>query len=229
LNAGEQVEEEATGLPTEQEAEEVAELMLAVLYQLLPEVLCRCCWYRRCRNHDGGDTYFDGGVVLAKGGKGGILNNSNGALGGSASESVGTTRYRGGNGANGTAVYSGGGGGGAGNLGNGGDAPDSDLNDGAPGDGTPLYGGSGGTGVMDQSAGDESGYIYGGGGSGAAKSRRWSYKSTEVVVPTESFLFHGLPQYSIHKIQAIRQYCQTGVQTMDTLQVISYPITRLSS
>ncbi|MFH0865110.1 MAG: GEVED domain-containing protein [Bacteroidota bacterium] len=107
--------------------------------------------------------------VYAQGGAGGAAANggtANGGTGSSAS-SIGTTKYAGGNGANGTASISGGGGGGAGSTGAGGNASGVTA-----GTGTSLSGGNGGAG--DNTPLSESdglpGSTYGGGGSGAMVS-----------------------------------------------------------
>lgn len=112
---------------------------------------------------NGGNSSFDATTVVAAGGLGGENNNVGGGSGGAISSSIGTIKYAGGNGGNGTlaATYSGGGGGAAGTNGAGGAALGI-----TPGVGTATYGGSGAAGITAVNNGNL-GNTYGGGGSGA--------------------------------------------------------------
>ena len=102
-------------------------------------------------------------LVYAEGGAGGAAPNGGTAPGGtgSAANSIGDVVFPGGNGANGTATYSGGGGGGAGSGGAGGNASGT-----TGGAGTAEEGGNGAAGLTAGGNG-LAGYNYGGGGSGA--------------------------------------------------------------
>lgn len=112
-------------------------------------------------NSAGGNSSFNSGWVVGAGGKGGYSNSTAGGAGGAVSNSVGTIKYKGGNGSSGGTSYSGGGGGGAGSFGAGGDASGSTA-----GAGSSLNGGAGGAGVNGSTNG-KIGNNYGGGGSGA--------------------------------------------------------------
>jgi hypothetical protein len=119
-------------------------------------------------NAAGGDSWFQNNfTVMAKGGSSVPTNQRNGANGGSAAASVGTLKYDGGNGADGTtsgSFYSGGGGGGAGSTGAGGDATGA-----TGGTGTANDGGNGANGMSSNGNG-LAGNNVGGGGSGGRKS-----------------------------------------------------------
>ncbi len=115
---------------------------------------------------DGGDTYWvNSSTVMAKGGKAATI--PTGGAGGTAADSVGTTKYSGGTGANGNLNTNnppgGGGGGGAGSTGNGKDA--SGTSGGAA---TSEYGGAGGNGAAAAGSG-EHGNNYGGGAGGGGR------------------------------------------------------------
>ena len=111
---------------------------------------------------DGGDSLWDSGSqIKAAGGKGGLSATTKG-LGGAVSDSIGSTIYKGGDGANGGTV-SGGGGGGGGSTGEGGNAT---LNIG--GAGASEDGGGGGSGVTN--ADGNPGSPAGGGGAGARRT-----------------------------------------------------------
>jgi hypothetical protein len=112
---------------------------------------------------NGNNSVWDtGSEVLAAGGKGG-LGTTTGGLGGLVADSVGTTRFKGGDGANASTTVSGGGGGGAGTTGAGGNATI-----GTAGTGTTVGGGAGGAGVTN--ANGNPGSTAGGGGSGARRT-----------------------------------------------------------
>lgn len=111
---------------------------------------------------DGNPTFWnDGSQVKATGGKGGASTTTKG-LGGAVVDSVGTTIFKGGDGADG-GTLSGGGGGGAGSTGAGGNAL---LGNG--GTGTTVGGGNGGAGVTNTDG--NPGSSAGGGGSGARRT-----------------------------------------------------------
>jgi hypothetical protein len=118
---------------------------------------------------DGVDTYFiSATTVMAKGGDGSAT--ATGAYGGSASDSVGDTKYAGGNGGNGVSGQGGGGGGGSGGLtsagGNGGNASSGTGGAaGAAGSGSPggAVGGAGGN----DGSGANAGVAPGGGAGGS--------------------------------------------------------------
>ncbi len=111
---------------------------------------------------DGNPSFWDtGSQVKAAGGKGGN-GTTTGGLGGATIDCVGTTTFKGGDGANG-ATLSGAGGGGAGSSGAGGNATA-----GVAGVGTSTGGGNGGTGVTN--ADGNPGSTAGGGGSGASRT-----------------------------------------------------------
>ncbi|HET9571400.1 MAG TPA: hypothetical protein VFP20_08355 [Bacteroidales bacterium] len=115
---------------------------------------------------NGGNSYY-GTTVVAEGGRGGTNKQITAGAGGSVANSVGTTVYAGGNGANGLnsgSKYSGGGGGGAGNTGAGFNATAS-----TGGAGKIQYGGTGANGLTANGDGN-SGGTYGGGGSGGFRS-----------------------------------------------------------
>lgn len=115
---------------------------------------------------NGGTTSFNSTSVVAVGGQGAGTNSAGGALGGSASSSIGDIVYSGGSGgsgSNGKNANSGGGGGGAGSSGAGGNASGM-----VAGTGTSENGGNGGNGVSASSNG-LGGNLFGGGGSGAAQ------------------------------------------------------------
>ena len=128
----------------------------------------------------GGDTSFNAGAVLAKGGTGGVgcaagvtgqtLNtNCPGGAGGLASASVGTTAYSGGAGAVGTGNTSSGGGGGGG--GSGGSAASGNSGSTTNGAAAVTGGGPGGNGAIQvgaQGSGRPPASGPGGGGGGAA-------------------------------------------------------------
>ncbi len=111
---------------------------------------------------DGNPTFWtDGSMVKAAGGKGGAGTTTKG-IGGAIIDSVGSTIFKGGDGADGGTI-SGGGGGGAGSGGDGGSA-----NAGTAGLGTAQGGGNGGTGVTN--ANGNPGISAGGGGAGARRT-----------------------------------------------------------
>lgn len=111
---------------------------------------------------DGNFSQWETGLdVKAAGGKGGASTTTKG-LGGAVIDSVGTTVFKGGDGADGGTV-SGGGGGGAGSTGAGGNA-----SAGTAGTGTSQGGGTGGAGVTN--ANGIAGSSAGGGGSGARRT-----------------------------------------------------------
>lgn len=101
-------------------------------------------------------------AVKAAGGLGG-LGTTTGGLGGSVANSVGTSIYKGGDGASAPTTISGGGGGGAGTTGAGGNAAA-----GTAGTGTTVGGGVGGAGITN--ANGNPGNAVGGGGSGARRT-----------------------------------------------------------
>lgn len=116
--------------------------------------------------NNGANSYFqDGSMVLAAGGKGVAQNVTTGGAGGQISQSVGTTRYSGGNGGNGSGSIAGGGGGGAGTTvgGNNGSAP-------AGGAGGNAFGGDGGNGRSGSTGVGVNGLNAGGGGGGTYRS-----------------------------------------------------------
>ena len=117
----------------------------------------------------GGDSTFNGNVVVAKGGAGGdgaSSNNSGGSgASGSAAGGVGDIVFAGGDGASGTSSRGGAGGGGAGSNGSGGDA-----NRTTAGSGTTVGGGDGGSGRTSSGSGDDGNTAGGGGGGGYAGS-----------------------------------------------------------
>lgn len=115
----------------------------------------------------GGASSFGGALVSANGGNGAPGNSATGAAGGTTS-GVGTSKFSGGNGANGSYTrpnrYSGGGGGGAGAYANGSNG--NQINGGAGG---VHSGGNGANGRSDRGVGSN-GNGYGGGGSGGYAS-----------------------------------------------------------
>jgi hypothetical protein len=118
----------------------------------------------------GGDTSFNSGAIIAKGGSTG--SNGTGGAGGSAASSTGTTKYSGGNGGNASAGNGGGGGGAAGDAGNGSNGATTNggaggINDG--GNGSILISGTGWAGfdLGNQDTRYGSNYAGGGGGGGA--------------------------------------------------------------
>ena len=115
----------------------------------------------------GGDSTFDGNVVIAKGGEGGQSYESGYQPGqGSTSGGAGDTVYAGGSGsAGGTGTTGGAGGGGGGSTGTGGSASGN-----TPGTGTSVGGGDGGAGLTASGNGNI-GNIYGGAGGAAASTR----------------------------------------------------------
>lgn len=113
-------------------------------------------------SNGGNSLWATGTEVLAAGGKGG-LGATTGGLGGAVADSVGTTRYKGGDGGTANTTISGGGGGGAGTTGAGGNATI-----GTAGTGTTVGGGAGGAGVTN--ANGNAGTAAGGGGSGARRT-----------------------------------------------------------
>lgn len=115
----------------------------------------------------GNDSYWgDGSVLKAKGGAGG-LSYANGGTGGQGSTTggLGTTVYKGGNGANYALNIAGGGGGGAGNTGNGNNA-----NSYIGGVYKNVYGGAGGNGSNVASGNGALGGTYASGGGAPTKS-----------------------------------------------------------
>src|SRR5690606_7014212 len=120
-------------------------------------------------NQHGGDTYFGANIVRAQGGRGLTVDVTNGALGGSAENSVGQVKYNGGNGGNASGVNSGGGGGGAGSTG-----PGNNASGRTGGAARSDNGGSGGSGgqatciVVCLAGYGTVGNNYGGGGGGSA-------------------------------------------------------------
>lgn len=139
-----------------------------------------------------------GTEVRAASGKGG-LGTTTGGLGGLVADSIGTVRFKGGDGANG-GTTSGGGGGGAGTTGAGGNATA-----GTAGTGTTVGGGTGGTGVTN--ANGNPGVAAGGGGSGARRTSgnrsggggaagqiRITYAVVTITVSDGSVAYGGRPQ-----------------------------------
>ncbi|MDD2986533.1 choice-of-anchor D domain-containing protein [Flavobacterium sp.] len=113
---------------------------------------------------DGGDSWFDNEtVIFAKGGNTVANNSTTGALGGSASDCIGTIRRSGGNGANGASSYGGGGGSSASDVANGNNATN---RYGA----TIANGGNGGNGRNSSSGNGSSASSPGGGGGGALRT-----------------------------------------------------------
>jgi hypothetical protein len=110
---------------------------------------------------NGGNSSFANTIVVAAGGSSAANNSSTGGNGGSAAASTGTTKFAGGNGANGSGSNAGGGGGGAGTEGAGGNAS---LSTG--GAGTLTGGGDGGNGRTGSQGQGLPGSTYGGGGGG---------------------------------------------------------------
>lgn len=154
---------------------------------------------------DGVDGNFSqwasGTEVKAAGGKGGLATTT-GGLGGAVADSIGTVRFKGGDGANGGTV-SGGGGGGAGTTGAGGNA-----NAGTAGTGTFDGGGGGGAGVTN--ANGNPGIAAGGGGSGARRTTanrdggggasgqiRITYAVVTITVSDGSIAYGGRPQSTL--------------------------------
>jgi len=148
-------------------------------------------------NGVGGDTSFNSGTVLAKGGNGGAATSGTGGTGGSATNSTGTTKWNGGNGASATHSsgqnYGGGGGAGGDTAAGGNGSGRTSGAGGATGGAASVtstggdaprgnfygtnYAGSGGTGAKSRDAGDDgpdtfypggSGGLFGGGGGGTA-------------------------------------------------------------
>lgn len=111
---------------------------------------------------DGGNTSWNSNEVKAAGGKKGLGTTTAGA-GGLVADSVGTTRFAGGNGAAGSGSGGGGGGGGAGTTGAGNNA--SVLTGGAA---KTLGGGAGSTGAANASSAP--GSVYGGASAGAGRT-----------------------------------------------------------
>lgn len=113
-------------------------------------------------NAPGGDSYFwNNSTILAKGGNSVDLNTSTGAQGGDSSSCIGTTKYSGGQGADGVYVgYSGGGGSSAGTTLIGTNATN------ISGATAPSGGGDGGNGKSSASNGTSGNLIGGGGGGG---------------------------------------------------------------
>jgi hypothetical protein len=142
-----------------------------------------------------------GTEIRAAGGSGGLATTT-GGLGGAVGDSVGTTRFKGGDGANG-GTTSGGGGGGGGTTGAGGNAVA-----GTEGTGTATGGGAGGAGVTN--ANGNPGTTAGGGGSGARRTNgnrdggdgasgqiRITYAVVTITVSDGSVAYGGRPQATI--------------------------------
>jgi hypothetical protein len=116
---------------------------------------------------NGGSSSFDSpATVLALGGSGVASNTSTGGTGGLATGCIGTLKFNGGSGANGSGTtYGGGGGGGAGSSGIGGTSVNA-----TGGSGTANYGGNGGNGRSTTQGNGLGGNVYGGGGGGALRT-----------------------------------------------------------
>lgn len=115
---------------------------------------------------DGGDSWFiNNTTILAKGGVSVANNGTTGGAGGTAAASIGTVKFSGGNGANGsTGSYGGGGGSSAGTASNGGNGATN------TGGNAPTGGGNGGNGRNTTSGSGSLGSSPGGGGGGALRT-----------------------------------------------------------
>lgn len=119
----------------------------------------------------GSDTWFDGtGILLAKGGGGGVRLTYLGGVGGSSGAGVGDVLYSGGNGGDAVSGFGGGGGGASGSIfGDGSTGLSSSNNNGVNG-GTALSGGTAGVGGLGGLApgtgGSGEAHLIGGGGGG---------------------------------------------------------------
>lgn len=117
----------------------------------------------------GQDSWFaNATTIMAKGGNSVADNNSNGAAGGSATASIGTTKFSGGNGANAPSNYGGGGGASAGPTATGGNAS------GSSGGNAPVGGGNGASGRNTNNDG-YAGSDPGGGGGGTRRTSGTRY------------------------------------------------------
>lgn len=165
---------------------------------------------------EGGDSWFNSATILmAKGGKGVQNNNTNGAAGGSESESVGVIKFSGGKGGNTYGGLFAGGGGGAGHYnGNGGDA----FNDNNGGGSSVFPGGYGANGGGGGYGDGNNGFNYGGGGGGAIS---WLGRDREGGKGAGGFIriTYTVPvgtDSPVEKVQTISQSKSTDVSCSKT-------------
>lgn len=124
---------------------------------------------------DGSDSWFNNtSTVMAKGGDGVSNNNSTGSSAVAATSSVGTIRYKGGNGRNGNTSGTDYGGGGGSSAGTASDGVNATSTTGA-GATAPSGGGNGGAGRYNSSGNGTDGSAPGGGGGGAVRTSGTRY------------------------------------------------------